>query len=127
MKIKDLANNEFKTLKCERNKILEYAWIFKDSFTVRAYLCGTKDGRKFIVMAHDFNDMEEFITPIRCKFGRFNMKTRTAHKDTPMEEQEEWHSYIVDKKGNPKKYPFWYRGRVYEITEGKKTVNQPRL
>lgn len=45
------------------------------------------------------------------------MKTRTAYEDTPMEEQEEWQSYIADRKGKPKKYPFWYRGRVYEISE----------
>lgn len=114
MKIKDKMNDEFKTLNCERKKKLEYPWIFKHSFTVCAYLCGTKDGRKFIVMAHNFNDMDTFLTPIRCEY---KMKTRTAHEDTPMEEQEEWHSYIADKKGNPKKYPFWYRGRVYEITE----------
>ena len=114
MKIKDKINNEFKTLNCKRDKKLEYNWIFKHSFTVCAYLCGTKDGGKFIVMAHDFNDMDSFLTSIRC---RYEMKTRNAHEDTPMEEQEEWHSYIADKKGNPKKYPFWYRGRVYEIIE----------
>ena len=39
------------------------------------------------------------------------------YEDTPMEEQEEWHSYIADKNGHPKRYPFWYRGRVYEIKE----------
>lgn len=115
MKIKDLTHAGFKTLSCERRKKLEYNWIFKHSFTVCAYLCGTKDGRNFIVMAHDFNDMDTFLTPIRCEFGSSNMKTITAHEDTPMEEQEEWHSYIADRKGNPKKYPFWYRGRVYEV------------
>ena len=112
MKIKDLTNDGFKTLKCERDKNLEYSWIFERSFTVCAYLCGTEDGRKFIVMAHDFNDMDTFLGTIRCKY---KMKTRTAHEDTPMEEQEEWHSYIADKNGNPKRYPFWYRGRVYEV------------
>ena len=112
MKIKDLTYNGLKTLSCERRKKLEYTWIFKRSFTVCAYLCGTEDGRKFIVMAHDFNDMDSFLDSIRCKY---KMKTRTAHEDTPMEEQEEWHSYIADRKGNPKKYPFWYRGRVYEV------------
>lgn len=96
----------------KRIKDLEYKWILKDSFIVRAYLCGTKDGRMFIVMAHDFNDMENFLDTIRCEY---TMKTRTVHEDTPMEEQEEWHSYIPDKKGNPKKYPFWYRGRIYEV------------
>ena len=98
----------------KRCKDLEFKWILRDAFIVRAYLCGTKDGRKFVVMAHDFNDMEDFLCCIRCKF---DMKTRTAHEDTPMEDQEEWHSYITDKKGNPKCYPFWYRGRVYEIKE----------
>lgn len=96
----------------KRVKVLEYKWIFSKSFTVCAYLCGTKDGRKFVVMAHDFNDMDSFLNVIRCKY---TMKTRTAHEDTPMEEQEEWHSYIPDKKGNPKKYPFWFRGRIYEV------------
>lgn len=100
--------------KYKRVKSLEYNWIFKHSFMVFAYLCGTKDGRKFVVMAHDFNDMDSFLTIIRCNY---KMKTRTAHEDTPMEEQEEWHSYIPDKKGYPKKYPFWYRGRIYEIKE----------
>lgn len=113
-KIKDNVNYKFKTLKCRRDKELEYSWIFSKAFTVCAYLCATKDGRKFIVMAHDFNDMDTFLYPIRCKY---KMKTRTAHEDTAMEEQEEWHSYIADKKGNPKKFPFWYRGRVYEVTE----------
>lgn len=98
----------------KRVKVLEYKWIFPKSFTVCAYLCGTKDGKTFIVMAHDFNDMDTFLYPIRCKY---EMKTRTAHEDTSMEEQEEWHSYISDKNGNPKKYPFWYRGRVYEMEE----------
>lgn len=114
MKIKDLTINGFKRLNCERRKGLEYSWIFKCSFIVHAYLCGTIDGRKFIVMAHDFHDMNDFLTYIRCTY---KMKTRTAHEDTSMEEQEEWHSYITDKKGNPKKYPFWYRGRIYEIKE----------
>lgn len=99
----------------KRLKDYEYKWIFSHSFFVCAYLCGTKDGRKFVVMAHDFQDMENFIVPIRCEAGHFNMKTRTAHEDTPMECQEEWHSYIPNKKDNPKKYPFWFRGRIYEI------------
>lgn len=98
----------------KRCKNLEFKWILRDAFIVRAYLCGTKDGRKFIVMAHDFNDMDTFLTSIRCKY---KMKSRTVHEDTPMEEQGEWHSYIADKKGNPKKYPFWYRGRIYEVKE----------
>ena len=51
------------------------------------------------VMAHDFNDMDTFLDTIRCKY---KMKTSTAHEDTPMEEQEEWHSYIADKNGNSK-------------------------
>lgn len=101
----------------KRLKDYEYKWIFTHSFYVCAYLCGTKDGRKFVVMAHDFQDMENFIIGIRCKVGCSNMKTRTAHEDTDMECQEEWHSYIANKKGNPKKYPFWYRGRIYEIKE----------
>ena len=101
----------------KRLKNYEYKWIFTHSFFVCAYLCGTKDGRKFVVMAHDFQDMEHFIVPIHCDVGCENMKTRTVHEDTSMEEQEEWHSYIADKKGNPKKYPFWYRGRVYELKE----------
>ena len=42
MKIKDLTNDGFKTLKCERDKNLEYSWIFERSFTVCAYLCGTE-------------------------------------------------------------------------------------
>ena len=113
-KIKDNVNYKFKTLKCKRDKKLEYGWIFRGSFYVRAYLCKTRDDRTLIVMAHDFNDMEEFLTPIRCKY---KMKTRTAHEDTAMEELEEWHSYIADKNGHPKKFPFWYRGRVYEIVE----------
>jgi hypothetical protein len=96
----------------KRIKKLEYSWIFKHSFIVRAYLCGTTDGKMFVVMAHDFDDMDSFLDPIRC---RYKMKTETAHEDTPMEEQEEWHSYIPDKNGHPKKYPFWYRGRIYEV------------
>lgn len=63
MKIKDLVNKELKQyeiLTCNRDKKLEYTWIFKRSFCVCAYLCGTKDGRKFVVMAHDFNDMDIF-------------------------------------------------------------------
>ncbi len=101
----------------KRIKSLEYKWNLKESFVVHAYLCATKDGRKFVVMAHDFQDMVTFLVPIRC---RYTMKTRTAHEDTPMEEQEEWHSYIPDKKGYPKKYPFWYRGRIYEVEKFKK-------
>lgn len=100
----------------KRIKALEYRWILKRSFVVCAYLCGTKDGKTFVVMAHDFNDMDIFLDQIRW---RYDMKTRTAHEDTPMEEQEEWQSYIPDKKGNPKKYPFWYRGRIYEVKENK--------
>lgn len=98
----------------KRCKDLEFKWILRDTFIVRAYLCETKYGRKFVVMAHDFNDMEDFMCSIRCKF---DMKTRIAHEDTPMEEQEEWHSYIRNRKGNPKCYPFWYRGRVYEVKD----------
>lgn len=101
----------------KRCKNIEYKWIFKSAFIVHAYLCGSKDGRKFVIMAHDFNDMEDFMPSIRCEIGCSNMKMRTCHEDTSMEEQVEWHSYIVDKKGNPKKYPFWYRGRIYELKD----------
>lgn len=47
----------------KRIKDLEYKWILKDSFVVHAYLCGTKDGKTFVVMAHDFNDMDTFLNP----------------------------------------------------------------
>lgn len=44
----------------KRIKQLEYKWIFKSSFYVSAYTIQHNNGKKYVVYAHDFNDMEFF-------------------------------------------------------------------
>ena len=50
-----------------RRKDLEYSWIFKASFWVNAYTATLKNGKTYIVYAHDFNDMEFFLTRLYAK------------------------------------------------------------
>ena len=104
-------------MKVKRMKILEYGWIFKAAFYVNAYTIKHTNGKIYIVYAHDFNDMEWFLT----KLDLLGKGLATYQKDC-FDRFETRHikSYIPDKKGNPKAKPFWYRGRVYEI---EKAVN----
>ena len=96
----------------KRIKQLEYKWIFKASFYVNAYTIEHNNGKKYVVYAHDFNDMEFFLD----KLDVFEGGRATYSKDCfDHFEKRDIKSYIPDKKGNPKKKPFWYRGRVYEM------------
>lgn len=78
----------------KRRKDLEYRWILKDAFFVQAYTAKLENGKTFIVYAHNFNDMEFFLTKLEVKEAMIVWKLR--------------------KRGSKSK-PFWYRGRVYEI------------
>ena len=51
-------------MKVKRMKILEYGWIFKAAFYVNAYTIKHTNGKIYIVYAHDFNDMEWFLTKL---------------------------------------------------------------
>lgn len=97
----------------KRCKDLEYPWIFKGSFTVNAYTAECNNGKKYVVYAHDFNDMEFFLTRIDLNCG--GLATMTVDKETHFEKRVK-KSYLPDKHGEPRQKPFWYRGRVYEIT-----------
>lgn len=98
----------------KRIKSLEYPWIFKAAFTVNAYTVKHNNGKKYIVYAHDFTDMSTFLTRLEV----FEGGLYTYQKDCfDHFETRNSLSYIPDKNGNPKKKPFWYRGRVYELTE----------
>lgn len=46
----------------KRRKDLEYKWILKGAFFVQAYTATLENGKKLIVYAHDFNDMEFFLS-----------------------------------------------------------------
>ena len=48
----------------KRIKDLEYGWIFKGSFTVSAYTVEHNNGKKYVIYAHDFNDMKFFLTSL---------------------------------------------------------------
>ena len=95
----------------KRRKDLEYGWIFKGAFSTQAYTAKLENGKTFIVYAHDFNDMEFFLSRLEVKEARI-AETATDSDFVPKRRQL---SYIPDKNGEPKSKPFWYRGRVYEI------------
>jgi hypothetical protein len=96
----------------ERIKKLEYPWIFKAAFTVNAYTVKHNNGKKYVVYAHNFTDMDTFLTRLEV----FEGGLYTYQKDCfDHFETRKSLSYIPDKNGNPKKKPFWYRGRVYEL------------
>ena len=96
----------------KRIKQLEYKWIFKSSFYVSAYTIQHNNGKKYAVYAHDFNDVELFLTRLKV----FEDGLSTYNRDCfDHFEKRYLQSYIPGKKGNPKKKPFWYRGRVYEL------------
>ena len=100
----------------KRIKELEYPWIFKGSFYVNAYTVKHNNGKKYVVYAHDFSDMEKFL----LKLAVYKDGLATYQKDCfDHFEARNILSYIPDKNGNPKKKPFWYRGRVYELMDSK--------
>lgn len=96
----------------KRIKKLEYPWIFKGSFYVCAYTIKHSNGKKYIVYAHNFNDMNTFITKLELFEGGLATYQRDHFDHFTTEHIT---SYIPNKKGEPKKKPFWYRGRVYEM------------
>lgn len=95
-----------------RIKQLEYKWIFRASFYVNAYTIMHNNGKKYVVYAHDFNDMEFFLTRLEVFEGGLSTYSKDCFDHF---EKRNTTSYIPDKKGNPRKKPFWYRGRVYEL------------
>ena len=95
----------------KRRKDLEYKWILKGAFFVQAYTATLENGKKLIVYAHDFNDMEFFLSRLEVEESRIAI-TNTDSDFVPMRRKL---SYLPDKCGEPKSKPFWYRGRVYEI------------
>ncbi len=96
-----------------RRKDLEYSWIFKASFYVNAYTVTLKNGKTYIVFAHDFNDMEFFLTRLYAKEAGI----MTVATDSDFVPYRKKLSYIPDKNDEPVKRPFWYRGRVYELAD----------
>ena len=87
-----------------RIRSLEYSWILSAAFTVNAYTAKHTNGKTYVIYAHDFNDMSWFFSKLECLDGGL----ATYQNDWIL-------SYVPDKNGNPKKRPFWYRGRVYEL------------
>lgn len=96
----------------KRRKALEYKWAFKASFYVHAYTVKCNNEKTYVVYAHDFNDMEFFLTRLSVKCD--GLKTYSKDCFDHFEDRV-IKSYLPDKDGEPKKKPFWYRGRVYEI------------
>ena len=96
-----------------RRNDLEYPWIFKASFYVSAYTAKLENGKTLVVYAHDFNDMEFFLTRLEVKESPIAMR----FTDSDYVKKRRILSYLPDKDGEPKKKPFWYRGRVYELQE----------
>ena len=79
----------------KRIKNLEYGWIFKKSFTVCAYTAEHNNGKKYVIYAHDFGDMEGFLSKLELKDG--GIKTRQRDCDTHFEKRP-CLSYLPDKK-----------------------------
>lgn len=96
----------------KRRKDLEYNWILKGALFVQAYTARLENGKTFIVYAHDFNDMEFFLSRLEVNEARI-AETATDSDFVPKRRHL---SYMHDKNGEPKSKPFWYRGRVYEIS-----------
>lgn len=96
----------------KRCKNFEYMWIFVGSFYVCAYTARHTNGKTYVIYAHDFNDMEIFMSRLELEGDGIARRTRDCFDHF---EKRKILSYLPDKKGNPKKKPFWYRGRVYEL------------
>lgn len=97
----------------KRRKDLEYGWILKGSIFVQAYTVKLENKKTYVVYAHDFNDMEIFLS----KLGVKESPIMWRNTDSDYVEKRRCLSYIPGKKGEPKRVPFWYRGRVYEVEE----------
>ena len=95
----------------KRRRDLEYKWILKGAFFVQAYTAKLENGKTLIVYAHDFNDMEFFLSKLEVEEAKIAV-TATDSDFVPMRRKL---SYLADKHGEPRSKPFWYRGRVYEI------------
>ena len=93
-----------------RRQDLEYPWIFKGSLFVQAYTVALENGKTYVVYAHDFNDMEFFLDRLEVR----EAKIKVVSTDSDFVKYRRKLSYLPDKHGEPKKKPFWYRGRVYE-------------
>lgn len=96
----------------KRRKDLEYGWILKGSFFVHAYTVKLENNKTYVIYAHDFNDMEFFLS--RLSVDEAPIKYRGT--DSDFVDKRPCLSYIPNKKGDPKGKPFWYRGRVYELS-----------
>lgn len=93
-----------------RRKNLEYKWILKGAFFVQAYTAKLENGKTFVVYAHDFNDMEFFLSRLEVNEARI----AEYNTDSDFVPKKRKLSYLPDKDGEPRQKPFWYRGRVYE-------------
>lgn len=96
----------------KRIKTLEHPWIFKKAFYVNAYTVMHSNGKKYVVYAHDFNDMKFFLSSLDCLEDGIATYTKDGFDHF---EEKLMLSYLPNKKGEPKKKPFWYRGRIYEL------------
>lgn len=94
-----------------RRKDLEYPWILKGAFFVQAYTVMLENGKTYIVYAHDFNDMEFFLTRLEAR----EAPVKVVPTDSDFVPSRPKLSYVPDRRGEPKRKPFWYRGRVYEM------------
>ena len=83
---------------------------FKGSLFVQAYTAALENGKTYIVYAHDFNDMKFFLDRLEVR----ELKIKVTPTDSDFEHYRQKLSYVPDRHGEPKKRPFWYRGRVYE-------------
>ena len=98
----------------KRCKALEYPWAgLKAGLTVNAYTAMCNNGKKYVVYAHDFNDQSWFLSKLDLQFG---VSERSRDCETHFESRR-MTSYLPNRKGQPRRKPFWYRGRVYEIGE----------
>lgn len=95
----------------KRRKDLEYKWILKGALFVQAYTAQLENGKKMVVYAHDFSDMEFFLLKVEANESQIAVRGT----DSDFVKRRRMLSYLPDKHGEPKSKPFWYRGRVYEI------------
>lgn len=78
---------------------------------MQAYTAQLENGKKLVVYAHDFNDIEFFLARLEVNESPIAVKWT----DSDFVQRRRVLSYLPDKHGEPKSKLFWYRGRVYEI------------
>ena len=79
---------------------------------VKAFIVEHTDGSKYLIYANSFEDLMQFLRPLD-NYGK-GLKVYTTDCYNHNEKIIIKNLYF-NKRGNTKKRPFWYRGRVYKL------------